>query len=302
MKITKIYEGFGTLSSKTIEEFESRYTLRLPKDYRDFLVNNNGGRVIPNVFMSRNGEISSDIQFLFGFTEHTNYDIEQVKLAFKNRIPENILPIACDSGGNIIGVGVGKDNYNQIMFWSHDAGELKKDLFYLSGSFKEFMGSLFEPEKDFSEFDIALNIQNVKYFRRILNELGDINLITNEYDQPLAEIAALKNKVNVLEFCISNNASSEGLMVIASKTGSIDAVRFLLECNVSPNQKENKANFDSALIKASALNHIDVVRLLLSHGADPNICNRHNFTALQKAKSMNYDDIVELLKCYGAEE
>ena len=55
--------------------------------------------------------------------------------------------------------------------------------------------------------------------------------------------------------------------MLASASGSADAVRALLEQHVDANAAES-ANGETALMFAAALDRADAVRVLLAHGAD----------------------------------
>lgn len=102
---------------KKIADMEKKYNIILPNQYKDFLCKYNGGYT-PETFFKIKKE-SSDI---CGF-----YGIGDVKLSLNNIeleewLDKGVLPIACDSFGNYIVIGLNNDNNGKIYFCDHEAG------------------------------------------------------------------------------------------------------------------------------------------------------------------------------------
>lgn len=119
----KVYEN--------IADVEKKYNIVFPKQYREFLCKYNGGDTPKTKF--KIGKISSDIR---GF-----YGMGNVKLSFDTIelpmwIEENVLPIACDSFGNYIVIGVGDENNGKIFFCDHEKGNKKE---YIAEDLKIFI-------------------------------------------------------------------------------------------------------------------------------------------------------------------
>ncbi len=108
-----------------IEKLESYVKLTFPSEYKEHLLTYNGGQCIPNIFeFSENNQITySDIDWFLAIYEG-EYDnlrkyIDLLKIESK-RMPSHILPIAHDSGGNLICISCGEKDYGFIYFWDHE--------------------------------------------------------------------------------------------------------------------------------------------------------------------------------------
>ncbi len=104
-------------NSVEIAKLENKYGIILPYQYREFMCRYNGGYTPKTKF--RIGTISSDMR---GF-----YGIGNVKMSFNtiqlNEWIENkTLPIACDSFGNYIVIGIDDNNNGKIFFCDHEVG------------------------------------------------------------------------------------------------------------------------------------------------------------------------------------
>jgi cell wall assembly regulator SMI1 len=87
-----------------IKDLEFELGASLPQDYREFLMQYNGGAPTPNTIDVPNApDMPTDIQVLFGIER----PIESSSLSWNlclalERFPgQTLLPIACDSGGNL---------------------------------------------------------------------------------------------------------------------------------------------------------------------------------------------------------
>ncbi len=99
-----------------VTEMEEQYNIILPSQYKSFLSKYNGGYTPKTKF--KIGKIASDIR---GF-----YGIGNVKLSFSGIelgewVDRGFLPIASDSFGNYLLIGLDNNNYGKIFFWDHEA-------------------------------------------------------------------------------------------------------------------------------------------------------------------------------------
>lgn len=98
-------------------KIESQYSIQLPQQYRDFLLQYNGGYTPKTKFKSK--KIASDVR---GF-----YGVGSVALSMNQELleawmPKMLLPIACDSFGNHILLCVAGNNYGSVFFSDHEKG------------------------------------------------------------------------------------------------------------------------------------------------------------------------------------
>ncbi len=104
-----------------LESFEIRYNFTFPKIYRDFIIKYNGG-ITPKTKFKIN-KIGSDIRAFYGFDKKNDqYNYERIERSFdlSAYIAEDICPIAVNSFGDYIMIGVGEKNNGQIYFSYHD--------------------------------------------------------------------------------------------------------------------------------------------------------------------------------------
>lgn len=91
--MTKITDSnrFGGLSSSKLKEFEIQYTMTLLKEYRDFLLEHNGGEPKP----STNKTPETDVQWIYGihdgeYRASLKYHINSVRTRLTPRSSYNI--------------------------------------------------------------------------------------------------------------------------------------------------------------------------------------------------------------------
>lgn len=142
-----IFENEGSLSEEDIVKLEKKLKFYFPKDYRSFLLEYNGGYPEPDSFNFFDGREGADIQSFFGISKDVDYDILKVYKNFKKRIPNILFPIACDSGGNLICIGIKDEFEGKIYFWDHEKEKNVPDfsnITLISNSFNIFLNSLYE--------------------------------------------------------------------------------------------------------------------------------------------------------------
>lgn len=115
-----------------VAEMEARYGMRLPPEYRAFLCKYNGGFTPKTSF--RVGKAASDLRGFFGGGS--------AKLNFGNLhldgwVAGKLFPIACDSFGNYIAIGLGEESYGKIYFYDH---ETEDKIGLICDSFHTFLG------------------------------------------------------------------------------------------------------------------------------------------------------------------
>jgi hypothetical protein len=139
------------LNNNIIEALEQLWGFRLPNEYKNFLIEYNGGEPVPNGFSFKNlPENGSYIDVFFGILKHDNNNLLVNMEMYKNRIPNNFIPIGDDPGGNLILISVKNKDRGKIYFWDHEmeanteAGEIADytNLTLIADSFDEFMNGL----------------------------------------------------------------------------------------------------------------------------------------------------------------
>ncbi len=141
------------VNSIEIEEIEQMLGLKLPNQYREHLLKYNGGQCEPNIFIfNENGKLSdSCIDWFLAIYEGEYDNLNRYIIEYKienKRLPEMVLPIAHDPGGNLICISCSGEDYGKVYFWDHeremDASIGFSNLFFVANSFNEFIDNLKE--------------------------------------------------------------------------------------------------------------------------------------------------------------
>lgn len=145
----------GALDNKFLKSLEKTWVFKLPKDYREFLLKYNGGKPSSNCFSFSDDETDgSVIQSFFGIHGMDNYDLlYEYQNVYKDRIPDNCFPIACDSFGNLILISVKGPDRGKIYFWDHEEEAYEdvpdySNLTLIADSFDEFLDGLHDYEEE----------------------------------------------------------------------------------------------------------------------------------------------------------
>lgn len=148
---------FGATSSDAIAHFEAQWGLLLPFEYKRFLLKSNGGWPAPNVFMVPGWHGQASVLDAFCGI-HEGRKSERLDLALKtyeDRVPEDLIPIAYDAGGNVICLGWKGERKGKVYFWDHE-DELDEDgdfvtdyrnVYLVANSLQEFLDSLMTHEE-----------------------------------------------------------------------------------------------------------------------------------------------------------
>jgi hypothetical protein len=147
MKMEKVYKNLNESVLSAIEEF---WGFGLPKSYRKFLLETNGGIPSNGYFYFYKKKDRSFITSFFGVVKDFNNNILIKEKYANNRVPGNMLPIGRDVYGNLILISVKNKDRGKIYFWDHEmeanteAGEIAdyRNLILISDSFDEFMNGL----------------------------------------------------------------------------------------------------------------------------------------------------------------
>ena len=132
--LKKMIDSDKPVTPGTVREFENRWKLRLPKGYRAFLLEHNGGRPVPSGFriagMKNNPE--GAIQVFFGLntklqSSDLNWNLENLGVPQ----PDGFLPIACTGGSDFVCIST--KEAGRVLFWDRLAcwgkGEWKQKDF-----------------------------------------------------------------------------------------------------------------------------------------------------------------------------
>src|SRR5271156_3675440 len=119
---------------------EERLGIKLPPEYREFLLQYNTARPADNVY--RTDKVTTSISYFFGVSSDKGKDLViQNQTVFANRLPKRMLAIAYAGGGNLVCL---RTSDGSVYLWDHEreAGEGEEaryeNMARLASSFSEF--------------------------------------------------------------------------------------------------------------------------------------------------------------------
>jgi hypothetical protein len=117
-------DGLQAPGPQAVTAFEAATGLTLPEDYKAFLSTTAGGRLGRIVTFSLSGEeVGAEyLGVVAGLrTDDDYYSLtERHRTAAEDAIPEGLLSIMTDKGGNDIAIAVRPDRLGQIFFLDHE--------------------------------------------------------------------------------------------------------------------------------------------------------------------------------------
>lgn len=147
-----------------IQEMENSYSFVFPWEYRIFLQKYNGGKTPDTTFHLQG--ISSDIQAFYGLGKaDMNYNISMLEYTplFLGVVHNNLFPIAINSFGDNILIGLRGDNAGKIYFCYHDTSKGNIEL-----------------SPSLSAFFACCRSQKIGYIRTIEERIADMKRIGKE--------------------------------------------------------------------------------------------------------------------------
>lgn len=138
---------YGPINPKDIVEFEEDNEVSLPDDYKEFLLEHNGGHPEPSALPA----FGTDVNWLFGMVEEPAWaSLFHALAVYEGRIPSWYMPIGTDSGGNLYIMSLYEENKGVIALWWHEdeaptnGSDYFDNLTPVADSFSEFAALLIE--------------------------------------------------------------------------------------------------------------------------------------------------------------
>jgi hypothetical protein len=132
-------ETGAPLTDDDVVEFENEFRAILPEQYRRFLLKCNGGVPSPDIVEVEGAPGSpTDVQVFFGITRPVeSSSLRWNKQMFSDRIPDRMLPVACDSGGNLFCLSVSGEDLGNLFYV--DLESLEPTFYLVATDFDSFL-------------------------------------------------------------------------------------------------------------------------------------------------------------------
>lgn len=136
--------GFGQATEEMIERVERQISLLLPEDYKQFLREYNGGKVLVHYCTFVIEELNEVIplEILFGIDVENRYSLMYWN-SFKDEFPKNYIVIGeAAEGGKIL---LGTENKEGVYYWSNifrNDPASEEGIYKIGDNFDSFMKSL----------------------------------------------------------------------------------------------------------------------------------------------------------------
>ena len=143
-------------SLEQICEFENKYKIELPCDYKQFLLQYGSSYVEDGFFYKaiEKSEITPEDEYDSADYFYGNDLVDNMDV-YSEEFKQKLVPIANANGGDYICIGV-KDEYkDKVYYWMHESSEnMEESLSLIAHSFADFIDS-FE-EREVQETDPAI--------------------------------------------------------------------------------------------------------------------------------------------------
>lgn len=309
--MTQIIKPNTKINEEQLANFEKQINANLPEDYKRFLILNNGGQPDKTEFTVKKYG-SSILQRFFGFnTPYKTDNFDYILNTFKNRVPDDFLPIGRDMLGNLVLLGTRKKYDGKIYFWWHEnEGEKKawlKNIFSISKSFTDFFDNLKEEVEDsFGDLVDLFGSEDYQKQLDLINSGWDVNTpLENNFGFAIERVA-LKGNPEVLKALIAKGANFGKAMEQTLTLRNVEAARLLLAAGADPNYATEEAKNEHDTLLISAVNtpvpSLEIAKLLIEHGADVTVEDEYGWTALkvtERTVAQNHPEmqaIVDLIK------
>ena len=282
----QIQDSYDPLSPEDIAQFEKELNATLPTDYRDFLLEHNGGSFADEVAYTyeESGGCAGAIGHFYGLNAALiGYDLRQEISSLQQDLgarageclPREVIPVAHTPGGEIV-LGIEGDARGEVYWWCPEDGTENRweRLSYIAGSFNAFLDGLV-PDPDAEDLR-----ESLPAFRAA--EAGDVETLRTMLDEG----------ANVDE----RNAEGKTLLIAAARYSRVNAVRFLFDRGADVTERDRDG--DSALHLAFSS---DTAKAILQGGANPNGLNNVGRTPLMRAVEYNRAHIAMILLNGGAD-
>jgi SMI1-KNR4 cell-wall len=139
MKKLNVEISYPPPSANQIKDFEDKFKIKLPSDYKSFLEEVNPFKVKDNKYVV--GENEYYIHHIFPLSSDLELSLTQMNKILTDLFNNNYITFADDPGGYQFILSINPSDYGKVYFYRYDQ-EWGKALTLLANSFTEFINGL----------------------------------------------------------------------------------------------------------------------------------------------------------------
>jgi hypothetical protein len=134
------------LAERHVAKLEANLGFPLAASYRQFLLDKNGGTPVPDC-IDVPGFGETDVQVFFGIGRSVEASCISWNLdTLRARLPNRLVPIACDSGGNVFCLSAREEDAETILYLDLESVygnlEAQTPTYAVAPAFESFIASL----------------------------------------------------------------------------------------------------------------------------------------------------------------
>ena len=147
----EIVDSYTPLNESDIGRIEERLELTLPKEYREFLLKNNGGKPIPDT-VKYEGEYFDYVSFFYAARFNTyGDDLFRNVEEYNEYILPHYLLFGESPGGDVYCLSLKAEDLGAVYYWDHemanyDGEPWEENMIKLAPSLNEFLAGLYSEE------------------------------------------------------------------------------------------------------------------------------------------------------------
>ena len=221
------------LESADVQAFETRWGLKLPGDYKEWLLECNGGVPDSQVIHTLSGEVFVSSLFHLDPRGEAGLDSELRRLGGH----EARVPVALEGGGGIVFISVAS---GELFMESSGCDGADDERQPVAASWSDFLDRFtptnVEIRAEDELLDQIVRDADAAALDRLLAAGGCVDQ-QNSSGETLFQLAVLKRRTDSLELLLSRGASMQGALHTAARMGMIPMIEWLLQRGASLSER-----------------------------------------------------------------
>lgn len=213
-------DNISLSNMKRLKNLEDILNVKLPLDYRNYLLEHNGKKFLKNAFEVSEGDYSV-IHHVYRLSNDDDFFdlLNAYKRTREINLEENnnFLVIADDNVGNYVTLSLEPDSLGEVYFYDNDTTGI--NYIKLANSFKEFYNSLFDLQ-EVSVYenlvDEALDKKDVDLLKLALEQGYDIENL-DQYNRNLLERSVISGDMDLISFVLKLQPEIRSAITIAEE-------------------------------------------------------------------------------------